>query len=97
MHSSGGSSGSSESWWNSGAGPLEQVSFLRSLALRVIRSCLTSSLHPEQQRGGHRDILTSPVAQSISGLCLRSQECPKISFCLPRLVTAKVVRSEWFL
>src|SRR3981189_2479849 len=38
--------------------------------------------------GGHLDILTSFVCQSISGLCSRSQVKPRIMLCLPNEVTA---------
>ena len=89
-----GTSSSSESDRISGAGPSEQVSIRRISALREIRSCQASSLQPVQQRGGHLDILTSLVSQLISGLCLRSQECPRMSFSLPKLVTANKVLSE---
>src|ERR1700761_1153784 len=85
---------SSESWSTSGKGPMEHASILLVSAFRVICSWQSSSRHPEQQRGGHRDIWTFPVSQSISGLCLRNQECPSINFCLPKPVTQKVVRSE---
>ena len=78
-------------------GPAVQASFLWFSAFWVIHCWWTSSLHSGQHSGGHLDILTSPVIQSISGLCFQSQECPKINFCLPKLETAKVVLSEWFL
>src|SRR6266487_328080 len=42
-------------------------------------------------------ILTSPVFQSTSGLCLHNQGKPRIRSCLPRLVTAKGTCSEWSL
>ena len=88
---------SAVSWSISGREPTEQISIFLASVFRAILSLQSSSLHPEQQCRGHLDILTSPMAQSISGLCLQSQECPSIIFCLPRLVTAKVVRSECFL
>ena len=100
LHSEWGSSISMLSavlWSISGREPTEQISIFLASVFRAILSSQSSSLHPEQQRGGHLDILTSPMAQSISGLCLWSQECPSIIFCLPRLVTAKVVRSKCFL
>ena len=57
---------------------------------------LASFQHSEQQWGGHQDILTLPVAQSISRLCLCNQVCPRIKICLPRVVTANNVLSECF-
>lgn len=87
----------SESWSILGEGPIVQVSFLLISAFLAERSCWTSSRQPSQHQGGHLDILTSPVAQSISGLCFRNQVCPRIIFCFPRFETAKRVLSEWFL
>jgi len=84
-------SSSSDSVWSSGTGLSETA-----LAFWAILSSWALSLHPEQQQGGHLDILTSPVTQSISGLCFHSQECPRMSFCFPKLVTANNVCSEWF-
>ena len=88
---------SSESWSTSGKGPNRHTSILLDLALQIICSWQSSSQQPEQLPRGHRVIWTFPMLQSISGLCLRNQECPSINFCLPRLVTQKVVCSEWFL
>ena len=85
---------SSELWLTSGTGPVEQMSILLASAFQVILSCWSSFLHLEQHQGGHLDILTSPLFQSISRLCFQSQECPSINFCLPRLVMQKVVHSE---
>ena len=85
---------SSESARSSSVGPVEQVSFHQILVSQTICSCLTSSWNPVQQHGGHLDILTSLVTQLTSGLCLCSEECPRISFSFPRLVIANNVLSE---
>ena len=84
-------------WSISGMGPAVQMFFCWLSAFWATRCWQTLSLHPGQHQGGHLDILTSPVIQLISGLCFRSQEYPKINFCLPKPETAKVVLSEWFL
>ena len=76
--------------------PLETASIHWISAFQAILSSQASSLHPEQQQGGHLDILTSPVTQWISGLCFCSQECPRMSFCLPKPMTANTVCSKWF-
>ena len=80
-----------------GTGPSEQLLTVFSAVFQTFRSFLPSSQHPVQQRGGQWDILTSPVTQSISGLCFHNQECPRMSFCVPRPVTANRVFSEWVL
>ena len=87
-------SSSLESERSSGIGPVEQVSFCQISALQIICSCLTSSLHPVHQHGGHLDILSSLVTQLTSRLCLHSQEYLRISFSFPRLVTANNILSE---
>ena len=74
------SSESSESWLITGMGPVEQTSILLASAFLIILSWQSLSQHPEQQRGGHLDILTSPLTQSISGLWFRSHECPSKIF-----------------
>ena len=63
----------------------------RAWIFRSLLSSRISSLQPEQ-----RDILTSLVTQLMSGLCFRNQVWPIITFCLPKLVTAKNTRSAWF-
>src|SRR6201996_3096665 len=96
IESSSSTSSSSQSSTSRGTGPVETASIRRTSAFLCNLSCRASSRHSEQQQGGHRDILTSPVLQSISGLCFHSQECPKMSFCLPSVVTANNVLSECF-
>src|SRR5258708_8891802 len=46
------------------------------------------------QLGGHHVIETFWVAQSTSGLWRVSQECPMITICCPRFVTARWALSE---
>ena len=83
----------SELWSILGMGPAVQVLFCWLSTFWATCCWWTSSLHPGQHCGGYLDILTSLVIQSISGLCLQSQECPRINFCLPKLL----VLSKWFL
>src|SRR5258707_13187414 len=52
--------------------------------------------HP-LQLGGHRVIETFWETQSTSGLWRVSQECPMITICCPRFVTARCTLSEWHL
>ena len=85
------SSSSSSSQSRSGISPLEQSAIQRAWIFRSLLSSRISSLQPEQQ-----DILTSPVTQLMSGLCFHNQVWPIITFCLPKLVTAKNTRSTWF-
>ena len=49
-----------------------------------LSDCADAGLFPHES--GQRLIFTSPVCQSISGLCLTSQVCLKIIPILPRLV-----------
>ena len=92
-----GSVESPESWSISGQDPAEQISILFASTFRIILSWWCSSQQPEQQWGGHLDILTSSLTQSISGLWFRSQECLSNNFCFPRPVMANTVHSKWFL
>ena len=85
-----------KSWMARKSGWWRKSWIVRISAFRAILSTRALSLHLEQHWGGHLDILTSPVTQSISRLCFHSQECPRMSFCLPRPVTANSVHSKWF-
>src|SRR5882762_4261811 len=77
-----------------GIGPARHARRWWASAWRWCRSCLISFLQV-LQRPGQRDILTSFVTQSTSGLCSLSQVYPRIASCFPRPVTANWTRSEW--
>ena len=90
------SSSSSSSWSRSGIFPSEQSAIRRAWIFRSLLSSRISSLQPEQHLLEQQDILTSPVTQLMSGLCFRNRVWPIITFCLPKLVTAKNTCSAWF-
>ena len=90
------SSSSSSSQSRSGTSPSEQSAIQQAWIFCSLLSSQISSLQPEQHLPEQWDILMSPVTQLMSGLCFRNQVWPIITFCLPRLVTAKNTCSAWF-
>ena len=77
---SGGVSPSSSSSTRAGSPPSEQREMCRASSLCSFHSVQISSRQPEQQLPEQRDIFTSPVLQSMSGLCFCNQEWPMITF-----------------
>src|SRR5277367_2328377 len=70
-----------------GEGPARHVFTRPSSNLLCFFSFWFSTKHV-RHRAGQRDILTSPVVQSTSGLWSRNHENPRTTFCLPNEVTA---------
>ena len=75
-----GVSSSSSSSTRAGGPPSEQQEMCWASSLCSFRSVRISSRQPEQQLLDQRDIFTSPVTQSMSGLCFCNQEWPMITF-----------------
>ena len=71
------SSEESESWLISGMVLAVQMSFLQLSAFCAACSWWASSLHPGQLQGGHLDILTSWVTQSISEYASKAKNAPR--------------------
>ena len=77
---SGGVSSSSSSSTRVGSLPSEQREMCQAFSLCSFRSVRILSRQPEQQLPEQQDIFTSPVLQSMSGLCFCNQEWPMITF-----------------